>query len=299
VDQASKIRNDADISDLVISASAETDLVLDYALEDFGASSVAFDADGGRLVIGGMNESGQRREPRPARLLDLESKRVTHTSKTLGSGHVAFDRNGRPLQFCLPDRGKAVVWDIEKDEAVATVSFPPTADVAASCISADGSIIALAITHGSDSGEVLVWDVVSGRQRLRYEGLASALAFSPDARLFAHGDLAGRVLVREITSGRRVFELPQRSHSVRAMAFGRNPHCDAEARHGWTLAEGEGGDVRIWDISTRQVQASCENVGREVNSLTFSSDGSRCWAEGFRYRFFFDRFPTRRRDTYK
>ena len=79
-----------------------------------------------------------------------------------------------------------------------------------SAIAGDGSLVALAFSHGPDSGEVRVWMVADGLERLRYDRVASALAFSPDGGLLADGDLSGRVEVRETDSWRRVAKLYDR-----------------------------------------------------------------------------------------
>ena len=170
--------------------------------------------------------------------------------------------------------GKAVVWDIEKDQAITSCDFPSDWKVATSAISGDGSLVALAISNGPETGEVRVWGVADGRERLRYDRVASALAFTPDGGLLADGDRTGRIEVREIDSERRVAELFDRHHLVLGLAFGRNPLCDASGRHGWLLAEGGDGIARIWDLDRKQIQVKCESPSALVTSFSFAPDGT-------------------------
>jgi serine/threonine protein kinase/WD40 repeat protein len=274
LDRAAAIRGGADFRDMLVSTLVGEDLELDFKLDDFSSSSVAFDQAGDRSVLGGLNESEDGKESKPARVVDLKKHRVSLVSKVLGAGQVAFDRQNRALQFSVTAPGKAIVWDIEKDQAVTSCDFPSDCKVTATAISGDGSVVALAILRGPETGEVRAWSVSDGRERLRYGRLASALAFTPDGRLLADGDRAGRIAVREIVSGRILAELFDRHHLVLGLAFGRNPLSDATGRHGWLLAEGGDGIARIWDLDRKQIQINCENPTQLMTTFSFAPDGT-------------------------
>ena len=274
LDRAVAIRGGADFRDMVVSTLVGEDMELDFKLDDFSSSSVAFDQSGDRLVLGGVNESGDGNESKPARVVDLKRYRVSHVSKVLGAGQVAFDRQNRALQFSVTAPGKAIVWDIENDEGITYCDFPIDWKVTASAISGDGSIVALAISSGPETGEVRAWSVSDGKKRLRYDRVASALAFTPDGSLLADGDRAGRIAVREIDSGQVVAELSDRHHLVLGLVFGRNPVSNATGRHGWLLAEGGDGFARIWDLDLKQVRVNCESPTRFMTTFSFTPDAT-------------------------
>ncbi len=55
IDRAAAISGGAELRDLVIRTLVGEDLEQEFKLDDFGSSSVAFDGDGDRLVLGGLN----------------------------------------------------------------------------------------------------------------------------------------------------------------------------------------------------------------------------------------------------
>jgi serine/threonine protein kinase/WD40 repeat protein len=274
VDRAAAIRGGADLRDLIVSTLVGEDLEFEFKIDDFSSSSVAFDQSGDRLALGGLNKAADGKESKPARVVDVKSRRVSHVSKVLGAGEVVFDRQNRALQFSVIADGKAIVWDIEKDQAVTSCDFPSDWKATASAISGDGSVVALAMLSGPETGEVRAWGVSDGKMRLRYGRVASALAFTPDGSLLADGDRAGRIEVREINSAQMVAELFDRHHLVLGMAFGRNPVSDAKGRHGWLLAEGGDGTARIWDLDRKQIHVNCENPTRLMSTFSFAPDAT-------------------------
>ena len=212
VDRAAAIRGGADLRDVIVPTLPARSWSWISSWTTSGLRQSHSIEEGDRLVLGGLNESDRRKKTdagspggpaKESRFSCLERTRC-------GRGRIRSPRSRTPVHRHRP--GKAVVSDIEKDQAVTLCEFPRDWKVAASAISGDGSLVALAISHGPESGEVRVWRVVDGRQRLRYGRVASALAFSPDGGLLADGDRAGWVEVRQIDSGRRVAKLFDRRH---------------------------------------------------------------------------------------
>src|SRR5262249_27586076 len=153
-----------------------------------GGSSLAFDRQGRRLLVGGL-EPAPARDGR-ARLLEAATGRVLRISEQSGPGPVAFDPDGTPLQLVARPPDTLILCDLARQVELARFAPPSGPRPERLAMSADG-----ARTAASAGDEVVVWTRGSAQPCQRLAGPATALAFSPDNRLLAVGGGGGTVRV--------------------------------------------------------------------------------------------------------
>ncbi|MHC5539534.1 WD40 repeat domain-containing protein [Singulisphaera rosea] len=137
---------------------------------------------------------------------------------------------------------KARIWDVSTGDLKSTLA-PPQGGVQTVAFSPDGKSLAgggAYRANGADrpSGQLISWDLSTGRIRWSREGLHGGIrtvAFSPDGRYIASGGDGG----------------------VKDTAY--------EAK---VVSE-----VRLWDAGTGRLCWTAEEELGEVNSLEFSPDG--------------------------
>ncbi|MGL4553957.1 MAG: protein kinase domain-containing protein, partial [Gemmataceae bacterium] len=231
-----------------------------------GASSLAFDGAGKRLLRGG-------REKEPSHLYDVATDRTT-THEQAGPGPVAFLADGTPAQLVMGGWPVRLV-DLPKNRVVRELTPPekerrPVRDLA---LSADGAVAAT-VQGESEGGRLIhVWDLKTGKVIHSLERpTVAALAFSPDGAELAVGQDDGTITVWS-EKGAKSATLSAGRLSVYGLAFGRDPHRARTGRE-WLLASGDaGGSVTVWDLSAGQVRTRCYGAHHQVYSLAFSPDG--------------------------
>jgi len=213
------------------------------------------------------------------KLWDAESGKeggVLHRQSPRGVTHMALSRDGKTLATVEAWRasdGKeskqgVALWDVESGKVVR--DFKDTAFALA--FAPDGKVLAT-----SNSNGVLLWDVVSGRQRGKLGGdklYVRALAFSPDGKTLAGCDFQGTVHLWDVAGGKEKAVLPPDD--------ARTAFCLAFAPDGKTLAVGMGpqnsqviepGEVVLWDTATSKKRLTLRGHIGNVLSLTFSANG--------------------------
>jgi WD40 repeat protein len=139
-----------------------------------------------------------------------------------------------------------------------------SAPVRCVAFSPDGKLLASASGNFGRPGEVKVWDVATGQERLCLGGhkdLVSCVAFSPDGRrlVSANGGVQtpGEIKVWDAVNGRELASLPAHATPVRGLAFspdGQNLATFAGGVNpGGLLLPGE---VKVWDPVTRKQRLS-------------------------------------------
>jgi WD40 repeat protein/serine/threonine protein kinase len=136
----------------------------------------------------------------------------------------------------------------------------------------------------TQDAELILWDVQSGRDLRRLEGLKGAIfsaAFSPDGRLLAAGSgyqrstniFEGHLSVWDAASGRLVYDRPEPTNNVLSVAFSPDSRLIA-AGYGRYSSDNPG-HLKLWD-ATSGLEAHVFPPSRGgVNCVRFSPDGRR------------------------
>jgi serine/threonine protein kinase len=272
VGQAAAIRADARLGDQAAATLPGLDARLVKDLKGIGASSLAFDREGKRLLIGGL-EPDEIQDGR-ARILDLAIDQPPVVCGLPGAGPVVFRDDGTPLQLVARPGGGLVLWDLDRRRAVAQIEIPGSATSECLALQPDGSTVAASLIHADGQAHVMVWDVETCRLRHQFAGQATALAYSEDGELLAIGDEAGRVRVWNMSTGRPMADLLQGRNTIHCFSFTRNPHRDAAGKRNWLLAAGDsGGSIVVWDLATQHPVSRCNGSAHNVYALAFFPDG--------------------------
>jgi WD40 repeat protein/predicted Ser/Thr protein kinase len=130
-------------------------------------------------------------------------------------------------------------------------------------------------------GEVILWDVTSGKELRRLGGFA-CVSFSPDGKAVATGGSAPKVW--DAATGEERFAPPGGTGRVSRIAFGPDGKLLAWSSRG-ELARDAAGKLTsptvttVWDVAARREVFRLPDVG-EVTDLAFHPDGKRLAVAG-------------------
>jgi WD40 repeat protein len=235
-------------------------------LGDGHGTSLAFAPKGDLFAVGirACDASGNwPQEAGECQLWDPVADRRVATLKTQGRGiqAVAFMPDGQLLLTGDRD-GKIRVWDVPGRRELGVLG-DTGGEIFAIALSPDGRTL----TSGGN-GFIKLWDLAERRERtvLRgHLGLVRALTFLDDGQTLASGDTHRQIKLWDVHSGKLQTSLPDQPDAVLSLAV---------RDRGRTLAVGcQDRTVRLWDISSGQLRAVLPGHTREVNAVTFSSDG--------------------------
>jgi WD40 repeat protein len=234
--------------------------------EGVGASALAFDASGRRLLLGGTAARGESR-CESAKLWDGVTGGL-HVSRQAGPGPVAFREDGTPLQLVAGEGPSLLVWDVAGQRAVSVcrTETDNASGVTALALSPEGSLVAASLGGSDDGGAVLVWDSATGKRLAWLPGGADALAFTPRRDLLATAGAGGRVVLWSVREGKQVAALPARRTEVRGLAFSPDGRLLA--------AGGSGGTLTVWDWQTGLPVSRGLGYPYDVYAVAFSPDGA-------------------------
>jgi serine/threonine protein kinase/WD40 repeat protein len=253
--------------------------------KDFGASSVAFDPEGRRLLMGGVvdPEGGFQ----GAKLWDDATRRLLDLGDA-AKGPVGFRADGTPIQLVVRDEAEPeamTLVDLTKKRVVTRFSIPghlvagdeDTQDV---WMKPDGTLVAAPVRAPDGMVALVVWDGASGEILHRFAMHPGAVAFSPDGGLMAAGDDAGRIVVWSVRTGAELASLQHGRTKIESLAFGTDwHHSSADGPEppgtGWLLAAGAvGGALTVWDVGAKRPRSFCHGSMYDVYAVAFSPDGA-------------------------
>jgi WD40 repeat protein len=186
------------------------------------------------------------------------------------SGSIAFHPS-KPLLAVGSDDLR--FWDLQTGTRINLLPAAPTNDVRSVCFSPNGNRLAL----GMESGEVSIWDFVTGRRLRRFQehtNQIDALSFSHHGTWLASAGQDNRVVLYEVRKGVVPRQLEGHTDWVFGLAFA--PDDKTLVSTSWD------GSIRFWSLANYQVALMLVGGGRD-NSVAFSPDGNlmaTCGADG-------------------
>jgi WD40 repeat protein len=202
---------------------------------------------------------------RTIRVWDLVTGRETFALKghMAGVWSVAFTPDGQRLASGSGDR-TVKVWDAKRNPEARVLEWGQRV-----ALSPDGRRIA---TGWSDK-TIRIRDAASAEDLIRLDGVAAAMAFSPDGRWLAvtagNLDSDHAVKVWDTMRGKQVLDLTEDGFEARGVAF--SPDNRLLAASG--IGEKEG--IRLWDLTTGRPVSSLRTANLPTGGFAFTPSGDR------------------------
>ena len=222
------------------------------------ACSVAFSADGRRVVSGGVGE--------PTRLWDVATAQMLRALPVHDGRFVAFSPDGRRV-LSSGSTGEAGLWDVADGSLVRSFKTAG-APLQSGALSPDGRRVA---TAGQDK-VLRLWDAATGRLLHECRGhdtnstTIHAVAFSPDGSMLATGGADHTLRLWDAESGQLTLTLTP--GSITAVQFSPDGK--------WVAGGGVEQDVRVWEVATGRLLVTLAGEHHAtVWGLAFSPDGKR------------------------
>ncbi len=275
--EAAAIRKDANLQSQAAASLAGLDARPIKRFTNYSASSVAFDPQGKRLLMGGASEG--------ALVWNCETDEL-RSSTYAKSGPVAFGDEGAPLHFVVENHGSFLLWDVASNKRVRTFTMAdlpapgswPELVAVPMAIASNGSRVAAAACFADGNGRYAAWDVQPGQLLMEGHGKVFSLAFTPEGSLLAAGDNDGSIAIWSVQKAEKIAVLKDDRLSVRSLAFQRDPiqlPGNGSEMAGWLLAAGdEGGTVRLWDVSAQTVRMRFVGSPMHIYTVAVSPDGA-------------------------
>jgi hypothetical protein len=226
-----------------------------------GVRSLAFTADGTRLVSGG--DDGH------VRVWDVATKKELLSLHRLKARPIRAVALGAQDTVAVGnDDGTVLVYDLRGEQEPQVVHANRGRDVLALTFGGDHRSLAWARSDGAVEGDrnrAGPLPALAGQ-----EGYVTCVAFSPDGRRVVWGTKDGRVKLWDAATGKEVGHYAIHKHQVWCVLFSGD---------GWTVASVDHfGAVVLWDAGTGKEQALLQNPCRgghvHVLALAISPDGS-------------------------
>lgn len=187
----------------------------------------------------------------------------------MSSASVAWDSSGSWV-VCGDDGSTmrlaaTAKWALEKTLGGEKPDSPFVDRVNALRFSPDGKTLATGGGEPSRTGDIVLWDVASGKPSKtwneRHSDAVLSLDFSPDGRLIASGGADKAVRITDIASGKQTRLFEGHTHHVLGVSFRADGRVLASS--------GADNVVKIWDMITGDRKKNIDGWDKEVTSLQF------------------------------
>jgi WD40 repeat protein len=196
-----------------------------------------------------------------------------------GTGHeLRPGEQGRVLVWETRHFGKPIVLRGHTGAVTSLAFFPRGDRLVSASVQVDLESV---FTTGEfkATGQVIVWDLASGKRQLRLEG-RYGVALTPEGRRLVTSGADGHVRIHDAATGKVERSLPVMSGLIKSLAVSSSGRLLAVAGSAGDPRRGTlGTEVRVWDLEqSRQLHATrLDHV--EINFLGFSPDSKRlAWA---------------------
>ena len=156
-------------------------------------------------------------------------------------------------------------WKLEKTLGTGEASSPVSDRVNALCFSADGSTLISAGGEPSRGGEILIWNIPTGKLLRQFNHIHSdsvlALSISPNGKLLATGAADRFAKVTEIDTGKVVRTLEGHTHHVLGISW------KADGRT--LMTSGADNVIKVWDFTTGERRKNIDGFSKEVAAVAF------------------------------
>lgn len=191
------------------------------------------------------------------RIWDVATGQLLKTfEQAVNTDQIAFSKDGSRIITTDGSEPIIYVWDVAAERLIFTLK--PNGRSIRKCISPCGSLLTVPSANSKRRGDLIVWDLVTGKRRWRLRGHRSDVIniwYSPDSsRLFSWGISGSRIW--DLKNGRQMAILPDIGQSgIGAIAWDPNVVQEKESPIGKTedaygvFATGDhGGEVAVWRL---------------------------------------------------
>jgi WD40 repeat protein len=178
---------------------------------------------------------------------------------------LALSPDGKRIAAVNPGKKTVKVWNAETGALERTLN---TGEAQPWTVAFSPDSATFLVTQNSDgSGEVTLWDAVTGKlkRRLTREKAISTAVFSPNGKRIASVHNGGVIELWDLAKGQWFRSLHGLESIPRSMEF--SPDSRTLAAAGWD------GKVRLWDAETGKQKQTLEGHTAEVYAIAFSPDG--------------------------
>jgi WD40 repeat protein len=156
-------------------------------------------------------------------------------------------------------------WTLARTIGTATGKSPITGRVYATAFSPDGKLLATGSGDTSRSGQLVIWNAITGAKVQEiynsHSDIVLGLDFSRDGKWLASGAADKFAKVWEVSSGKKLFSFEGHTHQVMDV--------DLKPDMRTLLSAGADGIVKVWNLVTGEAQFTVKGYTKEITSLQF------------------------------